>query len=321
MVFNEYLIGKRERATWIAETGYGTGGTMTNGEVVGLNVTIEPDWSRGWQEKLSAGADDRFIQGRVPGPKALPYTMNFVPVNWRWLKYIFACANGTDGDTKTHTLTMRNNILSYKMEWARRHTTPHVLTVIGNAIKSATISFSKASGEGTDGWLSVSASCVGQDVTEGNTVSSVANLTKDGFQYRSVKWVISGTEIKEVNNGELNIDNGIEENDSRYCNATYDDLLGEPIPKTFRLTGRFNVNLKDKTMFDYWDAGTPVGGVNTLLFDRDGTGNDQLLITFADFYVLGAIPGTNLEGVTNADVVWAADGFTSIVARDDIATY
>jgi len=322
MVFNEFLIGKRERMVWVAETAWATGGTIASGEIVGLNCTVEPDWSRGWQEKLTAGADDRNVQGRVVGPKQLPYTMNFVPVNWVWLKYLMTVVDS--GTTpKIHTFTQRNAILSYKMEWDKRHTTPHVLTVVGNAVKSATVNFAKASGEGTEGWITVALSCVGQDVTQGSTVTTVSagNITKDGYQYRSVKWVIGGTEIKEVNNGEINIDNGIDEADSRYCNTTYDELLGEPIPKTFRITGRFNVNIKDKTFFDYWDAGTVVAGTNTLLFDKDGTGDDQLLITFGAFYVLGAVASTNLEGVTNVDVVWACDAFTSVVARDDIATY
>ena len=322
MVFDEFLLGKRERMSWIVETSWGAGGTMTGGEIVGLNCTIEPDWARGWQEKLTAGADTRNVQGRVIGPKTLPYSMNFVPVNWRWLKYLMAVSDG--GTTpKTHTFTMRNTILSYRLEWAKRHTTAYVLTVVGNAVKSATISFQKATGEGTEGFLQVALSCVGQDVTEGSTVTAISagNITKAPFQYRMVKWTLGGTEIKEVNNGDIIIDNGIDENDSRNCNSTYDELLGEPIPKTFRISGRFNVNIKDKTMFDHWDAGTVVAGTNTLLFDKDGTGDDQLLITFGSFYVLGAVASTNLEGVTNVDVVWGCDAFTSIVARDDITTY
>jgi len=322
MSFNEYLLGKRERISWVAETSYGTGGNMaTNGEIVGLNCTMEPDWSRGWQEKLTAGADNRTVQGRVPGAKQLPYTMNFVPVNWKWLKYIMAVNTTGASAPYTHTFSMRNSILSWRQEWARRHTTPHVLTTVGNAIKSATISFSKSTGEGTDGWISIAATCVAQDVSEGETVTTLAsgNIAKDGFQFRHVKWTLNSAEIKEVNNGEITIDNGIDENDSRYCNSTYADLLGEPIPKTFRITGRFNVNIKDKTMFDHWDAGTPVGGNNILQLER--ANNDDIVFTFGDFYVLGAVPGTNLEGITNVDVVWAADAFTSVVAKDDIATY
>ena len=321
--FDEFLIGKRERMSWVEETSYGTGGTMTGGEVVGLNCTIEPDWGRGWQEILSAGADNRLVQGRVTGPKTLPYSMNLVPVNWRWLKYLMAVADADDAGVKTHTFTMRNSILSYNLEWAKRATTSHVLTVIGNVVKSATLSFQKATGDGTEGFLGVALTCVGQDVTAGSSVTtlSAGNIIKDPFQYRMVKWTLEGSEIKEVNNGEITIDNGIDENDSRYCNTSYDDLLGEPIPKVFRITGRFNVNVKDSTYFDDWDAGVALTGVNTLLIDKDGTGDDQALITFGDFYVLGAVASTNLEGVTNTDVIWACDGFTSIVVRDDITNY
>ena len=321
MAFDEYLIGKRERMSWIEETGYGTGGTMSSGEIVGVNCTVEPDWSRGWQEKITAGADNRNVQGRVVGLKALPYTMSFTPVNWVWLKYLMAVSDGDDGGVKTHTFTQRNSILSYKLEWAKRHTTNHVITTIGNVIKSATISFSKATGDGTEGFLGVALSCIAQDESQGTSVTSLSNISAEPYQYRTVNWTLGGDEIFEVNNGEINIDNGIDENDSRYCNSTYDQLIGTPIPKTFRITGRFNVNVKDKTYFDYWAAGVVVSGTNTLLFDRDGSGDDQLLITFGDFYIMGAVAPTNLEGPTNVDIVWAADSFASVVARDDISTY
>ena len=322
MVFNEYLIGKRERMSWIAETSYGTGGTMTAGEVVGLNCTLQPDWGRGWQEKLTSGADNRLVQGRVKGPKTLPYTMNFVPVNWRWLKYIMAVTD-TGATPYVHTFAMRNSILSYNLEWAKRATTSHVLTTIGNVIKSATMTFQKATGDGAEGFLNIALTCVAQDVTSGSSVTtlSAGNITKEPIQFRMVNWVFSSSEVFEVNSGEMTIDNGIDENDSRYCNSTYDEKLGEPIPKTFRVTGRFNINIKDSTYFDDWDAGIAVAGTNTLLFDKDGTGDDEMLFTYGDFYILGAVAGTNLEGVTSLDVVWAADGFDSVVAKDDISAY
>jgi len=323
MAFNEYLIGKRERGSWIAETGFATGGTMADGEVVGDNVTIEPDWNKGWQEVLTAGADSRVIQGRVKGPKSLPYTMKFVPVNWVWLKYLMDVADADDAGVKTHTFTMRNTLLSYKLEWAKRATTSLVYTTIGNAVKSSTLSFTKATGSGTDGFMNISCGCIAQDVSDSSSVTtlSAGNITRDPFQYRMTKWTFNSVEIKEVNNGEITIDSGIDENDSRYCNATYDDLVGEFIPKTFRINGRFNVNIKDSTFFDKWDEDVPVTGTNTFLVDKDGTGNDQILFTFGDFYVIGAVGSTNLEGVTNVDVVWSCDAFASIVSRDDITTY
>lgn len=321
MAFNEFLIGKRERMTWIAESTYGAGGTTANGEVVGVNVTVEPDWSLNWQEKLTAGADNNQVQGRVISTKTLPYTMVFNPVSWVWMKYLMACTDGTDGGTKTHTFAVRNTILSYQLEWARRATTSTVLTVVGNVVKNATMSFAKATGQGSGGFITVSLGCVGQDVSEGSSVATIAAQTSNPFQFKNIKWTLNSTEIKEVNNGELSIDLSIDENDSRYCNTTYSALLGEPIPKTFRINGRMNVNIKSNAFYALWAAGTVVGGTNTLLIDRDGTGNDQILFTFSNFYVLGAVGNTNLEGVTNVDCVISADGFTSVVARDSIATY
>lgn len=323
MVFTEFLVGKRERMSWIAETSWATGGTMTDGEIVGLDCTIEPDWSQGWQEYLTAGADDLQVQGRIKGPLSLPYTMAFIPVNWRWLKYLMTSTPTSDADAKIHTFTERAAIASWKLEWDKRHTVDHVLTVIGNACKSATVSFAKATSGGTEGHLKVAMECIGQSVSEGSTETTLtaSTITKVPFQYRNVEVTIDGTEYKEVNNGEMTISIGWDEADSRYCNTTYGNLLGEPIPKVFRVSGRFNINIADTTMFDLWAAGVVVSGACTLLIDKDATGDDQILFTFTGFYIYGAVPGTELEGVTAVDVVWQADGFTSIVARDDITTY
>ena len=321
--FTEFLVGKRESMAWVAETSWATGGTMTAGEYVGYDCKIDPNWGQGFQEYLAAGTDDLYVQGMLKGPLNLPYSMTFIPVNWRWLKYLMTVNNTSDADAKIHTFTQNVAIASWKLEWAKRHTTPHVLAVIGNACKSATISFTKATGEGTEGHLKVAMDCVGQDVSEGSTVSTIAAgiIAKVPFQYRNIKLTIDGTEYKEVNNGEMAISIGWEEADSRYCNTTYDNLLGEPIPKVFRISGRFNINIQDTTDYDLWEAGTAVSGTCTLLIDKDSTGDDQILFTFANFFVKAGVASTNLDGVTNVDLVWTALSFTSVVARDDITTY
>jgi len=321
MAYEEFLIGKRERLSWIAETSYGSGGTMSSGEVVGDNMVIEPDWSQGWQDVVSAGTDELTVETRVPGPKILPYNMSFVPVNWRWLKYLMAVSDGDDAGVKTHTFTIRNSIASYKLEWAKRHTTSHVLTLSGNTVKSATISWSKATGEGSEGFLQVLLNCVAKTYSQGSSVTSLSAITKLPFQYRMIKFTLNGNEIVEVNNGEMTIDLGIDEGDSRYCNSTLDTDLGEPIPKIFRISGRINVNVKAKTYYDLWAARAVVGSTNTLLIDKDASGDDQILFTFGDFYLYDGIAPTTIEGVTNVDLVFNADTFTSVVARDDITTY
>lgn len=306
---------------WIAETSWGAGGTIGSGEVLGQNMVMEPDWSQGWQEVLSAGADARTVETRVPGPKVLPYTMGFVPVNWRWLKYLMGVVDADDGGIKTHTFTVANAIASWKLEWAKRHTTNHVITTVGNACKSATISWTKATGEGSDGFMQILMNCVAKDYSQSSSLASISAITKLPFQYRMVKFTLNGTEIVEVNNGEMTIEVGFDEADSRYCNSTLDTDLGEPIPKVFRITGRININIKDKTYYDLWATRAVIGSTNTLLFDKDGTGDDQILFTFGNFYLVGGIAPTSIDGVTNVDLIFEADTFSSVVSRDDITTY
>ncbi|MCK5281876.1 MAG: hypothetical protein KAK00_00540 [Nanoarchaeota archaeon] len=320
MAFTEYILSKRERMAWKAESTYGT--AVTVDQIVGLDCAITPDFSKGWQEILTAGADNLKVQSRIVAADILPYVMNFTPHNWRWLKYLMAVSDGDDSGIKTHTFTIRNTILSYTMEWQKRHTTSHVITLDGNFVKSATMSWTKATGEGKDGLLKVSMNCVAQGSAQGSSATSVSAITDDPFLYRNCKLTLETTEIPELNNGEMTIDLGITEEDSRYCNSTLDMSIGEPIPGTFRVSGRFNVNIKDKTYYDMWVSEAVLTGTNTLLFDRDGTGDDQILFTFSGLIIHKGVAPTKLEGgATNVDLIWTAYGFTSVVSRDAVAVY
>lgn len=319
MTYTEMLIGLKEKLSWVAETSYGSGGTINSGEVVGLNARMEPDFNQNWQEILSAGGDDRYVDSRVTGPLTLPFTMVFTPVNWKFLKYCgYSVANAGSSPAYTHTFTIANTIASFKLEWAKRHTTAHVITLAGCVVKSCTISFSKSTGEG-EGMIMVSLNCVAKAVTQGSTVASTSEITSSPFQWRHTKLTLGGTERAEVSSGEITIDNGIDENDSRYCNSTLNRALGEPIPKVHRISGRFNVNIKDKTYFDYWNAATVIGGTNKLEFIR--AANDDVIGTFANFRLAQGVAPTDLEGVTNTDLIWTADSWTSLISADNVATY
>lgn len=320
IAFSEYLLGKRERMAWVEEATYGS--AVTVDEMVGLDCTITPDFSKGWQEILQAGADTLLVQSRVVAADILPYVMNFTPHNWRWLKYLMAVSDGTDDAVKTHTFTVRNTILSYTLEWQKRHTTDHVILLDGNFVKSATMSWTKATGEGKDGLLKVSMNCVAQTISQNAAPTTVDAITDAPFLYRNCKLTLETTEIVEVNNGEMTIDLGISEEDSRYCNSTLDMAIGEPMPGTFRVSGRINVNIKDKTYYDQWASEAVLTGTNTLLFDRDATGDDQILFTFASLIIHKGVAPTKLEsGATNVDLPFTAYGFTSVVARDSVTTY
>lgn len=318
MAFTEYETGLREQFGWIVESGWGTGGTMSSGEVIGKDVRVEMPWSQGYQESLTSGADNRTVQLEA-GPKILPYTLSFVPVSWLFLKYIMSVVDGTDGSVKTHTFSIPNTITSFKLERAQRSATDNVLTVTGNAVKALTINFSASNSPGRDGFILAVLDMVAKDYSQGTSVTTLSAVTLAGFKFTGVILKIDGNEIAEVRSGELTLDAGIREDDFRYANDTLAETLGEPAPGTFRIRGRFNLNIKDKTIYTLWAARAAVSGTCSLVFRRDDS-DDQMTFTFTNFFTLRGIPPTNIEGTNNLDVVWQAESL-SAVARDAIGTY
>lgn len=318
MAFTEFLIGKRQRLSWVDETSYASGGTMSSGEIIGLNARIEPDWNHNWQEVLTAGADNRYVQDRVLGPLSLPFNLVLSPVNWKFLKYCGYTVSDAGSNPYTHTFTISDTIQSFKLEWALRHTTAVVITLTGCVVTQATLSFAKSTGEG-EGFLNVTLKCIAQGYSIGSSVTTLSSLTDDPFQWRHAKLTLEGSEVVELNNGELIIDQEINESDCRYCNSTLNRAIGEPIPKTHRITGRFNVNLKDSTQFDAWDSGAVLGSTNKLEFIREA--NDNIDMSFTNIRLHQGIPPTNLDAVTAADLVWSAESFSTLEATDSVATY
>jgi len=167
--------------------------------------------------------------------------------------------------------------------------------------------------------LVVSLSCVAQGISEGTSTTSLSEITATPFQWKDVKATIGTAEVVEVNNGEIAIDNGIDESDSRYCNATLDREIGEPIPKVHRITGRINVNLKDSTFYDFWEAAATISGTNKLEFIRGA--DDDLVGTFAGFKLAKGVAPTDLEGVTNVDLPFTAESWSSLIATDSEENY
>lgn len=319
----EYLLGKREQIAMCEEDTWAALGAKTmvsNGFIVGKNVTITPDFSKGWQEVLTAGTDSRDIDSMEKGPETYKFTLNFNPTNWKFLRY---CAHGTVTNTSTapttHTFTATDVVKSFTLEWAKRGSTDHVITLTGCIITNLSINFAKGSGA-TEGFVTVSAECLAKSASAGTSTTTVSANTDDAFQFRMAKLTYAGSEITEVNSGELTIDNGIDEEDSRYCNSTLDQAIGEPIPKVRRYTCRFNINQSNDTFFDDWNDQAVVPSTNTLSLIR-GTGPaDDIVFTFTSLYLQSATSPTNLDGVTNVDVVGTIKS-TAIVARDALTDY
>jgi len=319
----EYMIGKREQIAMCEEDTWATLGTSTmsaDGYIVGKNTKITPDFSPNWQEILNAGADSRDIDSMEKGPKTYKFSLEFAPVNWKFLRY---CAHGTVSNTSTaptvHTFTATDVVKSFTLEWAKRGSTDHVITLTGCIITNLTINFASGTGP-TEGLVTVTAECLAKSASAGTSITTISAETADAFQFRMAKLTYAGSEITEVNSGELTIDNGIDEEDSRYCNSTLDQEIGEPIPKVRRYTCRFNINQKDDTYYDDWNDQVVVPSTNTLALTR-GTGPaDDITFTFTDLYLQQATSPTNLDGITNVDLVGTIKS-VAIVANDALTDY
>ena len=118
----------KDRLSWVSETSFGSGGNMaTNGEILGYdaeisNITLE----KGPNKILSAGADNRQIQGYYAGREKTTFTLEWTPVNWRVFKYMLDVSNGDDGGIKTHTFTEADTINSFILEWVKTKTASQV---------------------------------------------------------------------------------------------------------------------------------------------------------------------------------------------------
>lgn len=319
----EYMIGKREQIGMCEEDTWAALGakTMANdGFIVGKNVKITPAFSNNWQEILGAGVDSRDIDSMEKGSLSYNFNLTFDVTNWKFIRY---CAHGTVTNTGSaptvHTFTATDVVKSFTLEWAKRGSTDHVITLTGCIIKKWTLSFSKSAGAG-EGFATVVAECIGKSAVAGSSTTTIAANTDKAFQFRMAKLTYNTGEVVEVNNGELSCDNGVNEQDSRYCNSTLDQAIGEPIPLVRRYACRFNINQKDDTYYDDWADQVVVPGTNTLELIR-GTGPaDDITFTFTGLYLMTAVSPTNIEGVTNVDLPGTIKS-VAIVANDALTDY
>lgn len=319
----EYFIGKREQHAMCEEDTWATLGSKSmsaDGFILGKNTKLTPDFTKGWQEILNAGADSRDIDSMEKGPETYKFTLDFAVTDWKFLRY---CAHGTVTNTSTaptvHTFTATDSVKSFTYEWGKRGATDHVITLTGCIIMRWKLSFASGTGA-TEGFATVTAECLAKSAVAGTSVTSISVNTDDAFQFRMAKLTYNSGEVVEVNSGELTCDNGVEEQDSRYANSTLDQAIGEPIPKVRRYTSRFNINQKDDTYYDDWNDQVVVPGTNTLQLIR-GTGPaDDITFTFTDLYLQQATSPTNIDGITNVDLVGIIKS-VAIVANDALTDY
>jgi hypothetical protein len=318
----EYTLGKREQIAICEEDTWAALGAKTmvaNGYIPGKNVKLEPDFSNNWTEVLSAGANSRDVQSYQKGALSYNFKLSFIVTDWRFLRY---CAHGTVSNTDnttyyTHTFTKTDAVKSFTTEWARRGSTNHVITLTGCIIKSLSLDFQK--GNGADSFIIANCECLAKSATAtGTSITTVSANSGTPFHFRMAKLTLNASEIVEVNSGTLTIDNGINEEDSRYCNSTLDQAIGEPIPTVSRYTCKFNINMKDGSFYTLFNNQVVVPGASSLVFTR-GT-NDDCTFTLTSLYLDSPSDPTNIEGINNLDLVGKMLSL-SIVAKDGLNTY
>jgi hypothetical protein len=321
MSYTEMLLNKRSRLSWVDETSYGVGGNMaTDGEVIGLNAVIEPDFNQNWIEILNDGTTDITVASHEKGPLTLPFNLTFTPVDYKFLKYLgYTFTNTVSGDYFIHTGTLQQVLQSFKLEWAINHTTPVVITLTGCGVTSGTINFAKGTGE-DDSMIKVTLSCVAQDRDIGSTITTLANgnITRSPLHFRHVKITQNNNEIVEVNSGDITFDRGIDPSRSRYCNSTLDRLQGELIPTLTRFSGTYDINIKDSTQFTLWNDGNKISNCKLELIK--GT-NDYMSFGLDGLVIRTGIPSVALEDVMNVPVAWKCEKLSPIEGKDELNTY
>lgn len=303
MSYNEFIIGKRQRLSWVKETSFGAGGDLDNGKVVGYDATISPTFSQGLVEILNDGAGKRTISKKELGVKDLAFELSFKITDFEFMKYTgYEFTNVVAGSFFTHEGTLKNYIQSFLLEWVIKD--DFVLELNGCAIASAIINFTKSTA-GSDALISVSLSCIAKDITKKTTKNAkITKLEKEPYHFRHSKITIDNNEVLEINNGSIEINQGISADDSRYCSSELDRTIGELIPKVHRLSGNLSINIKDDTYFDNFETGEEIANTS-IEFKID---NDN----FATFGLVGfrienALSPLNLEEVYSTDIVWTCN--------------
>lgn len=298
-------LGKREQIAIVDEAGgyadLGANTMAADGYVVGYNAELVPAFSENLQEIENNGEDDAELISLEKGPISNNFTLRFTPYNWKWLQYC-THPNVTNDDMTTyfeHVFTKGNSANTFTLEWGRRQDTNQVITLSGCTIKSFKLSWNKGTGP-KDSFLIVEAVCVAKSRALGTTVTTVSPPTLEAFKFYQSKFTYSGAEVVEVNSGDLNVNNSISDENSRYANSTLSREVGQPIPVKKLYDFSMNVNQKDNTFFSDFD-GEEVSGTHTLEFTR-GT-NDNIVFTFTKLYLTGAIGPTTPDGVNTADIV------------------
>jgi len=304
----EYYTGIRERIIQAKESEFGEGSSdfMNNARLFGLDIEIEPNnWSRGWTEILNRGDDSMQIYDKVVGVKNYPFSVNFKTTDWEFLKYIFDVELLEESDgVYTYKLKISPKVTSYELEWVKFHTqNPMIIQLLGAFVKSVSLTYS-AGGIDEGGFVNASLDC---NAKSHNLLESKTEVSlEDGlspYRFFQSRLVLDSDEIVELNEGELNFERNINEEDSRYASKEAGREIYDPIPKIHRFNGRHNVNLKDTSLIKKWQEDEPLTGNNYIEFIKVED-EEEIAFKYEKIWINNAVPSTQRNDRTNVDIVW-----------------
>ena len=313
----EYYLGKRELVSFSDTEGtYGTAGDRLI--LLGRDAKINPKNVSNWIEVKGAGTDSINIDEREVGVKGVGCTLEFVPQDWRFLKFVL-CEDGDDvtdtvtGDYFVHTFTNSKTIGSFSLERGISHTTEAARLYVGCQVNNFNLSFDAGAG----GFVKCSADILARDVSTSGSITSLTRISTPGFKARQASVTIDGSGETKCLSGNFVIANSLDA--GRYANYDNDDTLkSESAITTQRVTGSFTVNLTSEDYFNLWNNLVTVPGACKLKLSQDA--NTYVEYTFNDLRLDDAPDDTNLEGINSVTLNWNAKS-VSVVAKDSLDDY
>ncbi len=315
----EYYTGIRERIAQAREEDFGQGSPNfeAKGRPFGLDQEMEiGDWSRGWTEILNNGDGTMQIYDKVKGIKSYPFTLNFKVTDWEFLKYLFKVEHkGESGGVHTYELTIDPTVSPFELEWLRRHTSnPLILQLIGAFAKSFSITYS-AGGMDEGGFINASLTCNAKRHDLKESEASLSSFTKSPFRFFESRLILAGETITEVNEGEINGDRNINEEDSRYASKEAGREIHDPIPKIHRFNNRHNITIKNTDWLERWATDEPLEGENSIEFIKTPN-EEQVKFIYGTIWLESpSIGNTQREDRTTADLIT-----TGIIEKIEVKT-
>ncbi len=314
----EFLRGKRELISFSDfEASYGA--STSPSVLLGRNAKWTPNNSNELEEIKGSGTDSILVDTREYGVKSVGGTLNFVPQNWKFLKFVLLADSSGVTDTDngsyyTHTFTNDKTVGSFNLERAIKHSSnDRVRTYDGCQVNRFGLTFDTRAG----GFVNCNLDIKARDVENGTSATSLTALSDDGFKSRQATINIDGSAETKVTSGSLNVENNLDE--GRY--GDYDNsnrLKSESAVNVRKVNGSFTINLTDDTYYDLWEATNKVSGTCSLKLTR-GT-NDDVTFTFTDVYINDAPDPTNFDGPNNVTLNFVAKDL-GVVVNDGESDY